>query len=108
MQPAARPFPWETVALVVIAAGIAGRLIWLAMGLYRARAVDWWMAAMVALGALGITLTGPRTSLAVGIVGAALFLVGMGSIGTYVLRESDADWEHTPDYRGFRPAAGMR
>src|SRR3954452_16635285 len=80
----------------------------LAMGLYRARAVDWWMAAMVAVGALGITLAGPLTSVAVGIVGAALFLVGMGSIGMYVLRESDADWEHTPDYRGFRPAAGMR
>ena len=80
----------------------------LAMGLYRARAVDWWMAAMLALGALGITLAGPLASVAVGIVGAALFLVGMGSIGMYVLRESDADWEHTPDYRGFRPAAGMR
>jgi len=80
----------------------------LAMGLYRAHAVDWWMAAMLALGALGITLAGPLASIAVGIVGAALFLVGMGSIGMVVLRESDADWEHTPDYRGFRPAAGMR
>src|SRR5215210_1182097 len=80
----------------------------LAMGLYRAHVVDWWMAAMLALGALGITLAGPLTSIAVGIVGAALFLVGMGSIGTLVLRESDADWEHTPDYHGFRPAAGMR
>jgi hypothetical protein len=80
----------------------------LAMGLYRAHVVDWWMAAMLAVGALGITLAGPLTSLAVGIVGAALFLVGMGSIGMVVLRESDADWEHTPDYRGFRPAAGMR
>jgi hypothetical protein len=80
----------------------------LAMGLYRAHVVDWWMAAMMAVGALGITLAGPLTSLAVGIVGAALFLVGMGSIGMIVLRESDADWEHTPDYRGFRPAAGMR
>jgi hypothetical protein len=80
----------------------------LAMGLYRARAVDWWMSAMLALGALGITLAGPLASLAVGIVGAALFLVGSGSIGMIVLRESDADWEHTPDYRGFRPAAGMR
>jgi len=79
----------------------------LAMGLYRAHVVDWWMAAMLAVGALGITLAGPLTSLAVGIVGAALFLVGMGSIGMIVLRESDADWEHTPDYRGFRPAAGM-
>src|SRR5256714_5753225 len=80
----------------------------LAMGLYRARAVDWWMAAMLALGALGITVAGPLASVAVGIVGAALFLVGMGSIGMIVLRESDADWEHTPDYRGLRPAAGMR
>jgi hypothetical protein len=80
----------------------------LAMGLYRARAVDWWMAAMMAVGALGITLAGPLASVAVGIVGAALFLVGMGSIGTLVLRESDADWEHTPEYHGFRPAAGMR
>ena len=80
----------------------------LAMGLYRAHVVDWWMSAMLAIGALGITLAGPLTSLAVGIVGSALFLVGMGSIGMIVLRESDADWEHTPDYRGFRPAAGMR
>jgi hypothetical protein len=79
----------------------------LAMGLYRAHAVDWWMAAMLALGALGITLAGPTASLAVGIVGAALFLVGSGSTGMMVLRESDADWEHTPDYHGFRPAAGM-
>ena len=80
----------------------------LAMGLYRAHAVDWWMAAMLALGALGITLAGPLASVAVGIVGAALFLVGSGSIGMIVLRESDADWEHTPDYHGLRPAAGMR
>jgi hypothetical protein len=90
--------PW--VAVIGIAT--------LAMGLYRAHAVDWWMAAMLALGALGITLAGPLASLAVGIVGAALFLVGSGSIGLIVLRESDADWEHTPEYAGFRPAAGMR
>src|SRR3954464_9911330 len=80
----------------------------LAMGLYRAHAVDWWMAAVLAIGALGITLAGPLASVGVGIVGAALFLVGSGSIGRLVLRESDADWEHTPDYHGFRPAAGMR
>jgi hypothetical protein len=80
----------------------------LAMGLFRGRAVDWWMSAMLALGALGITLAGPLASVAVGIVGAALFLVGSGSIGMLVLRESDADWEHTPDYTGLRPAAGMR
>ena len=80
----------------------------LAMGLFRGRAVDWWMSAMLAVGALGITLAGPLESVGVGIVGAALFLVGSGSIGMLVLRESDADWEHTPDYTGFHPAAGMR
>jgi hypothetical protein len=90
--------PWLAVAGFAV----------LAMGLYRGRVVDWWMSAMLALGALGITLAGPLASLAVGIVGAALFLVGSGSIGMIVLRESDADWEHTPDYHGFRPAAGMR
>src|SRR3954447_25043003 len=80
----------------------------LAMGLYRAHAVDWWMAAMLALGVLGITLSGPMASLAVGIVGAALFLVGSGSIGLMGLRAGDADWEHPPDYGGSGPVAGMR
>ena len=78
----------------------------LGLGLLRARAVDWWMAAMLVLGALGITLAGPLASIAVGIVGAALVLVGSASIGLMVLRESDADWEHTPEYHGFRPIAG--
>jgi hypothetical protein len=25
-----------------------------------------------------------------------------------VLAESDEDWEHTPEYRGFRPLPGTR
>jgi len=37
LQHAARPFPWETVVLVVIGLGIVGRLSWLALGLYRLR-----------------------------------------------------------------------
>jgi hypothetical protein len=76
----------------------------LAAGLYRAHAVDLWMAACLTLGVLGITLATPLTSLAVGIVGSALFLIGSGSIGMLILRESDADWEHTPEYHGFSPA----
>jgi hypothetical protein len=42
------------------------------------------------------------------IVGGALLFVGLASIGRVVLSESDADWEHTPEVKGFRPAAGMR
>jgi hypothetical protein len=105
---------WHAVthdAAVVIPVLVIGFLttvgfIILAAGLYRARAVDWWMAAMIALGALGIALVTPLASIAVGIVGSALLLVGLGSVGMMVLRETDADWEHTPDYHGLRPAAG--
>ena len=62
---------------------------------------------MIAVGMILLNLSGPTASIAVGIVGSAIFLVGLGSIGMMVLRESDADWEHTPEYRGLRPAAGM-
>jgi hypothetical protein len=79
----------------------------LAYGLYAAKAVDWWMAAAIAVGMVLINLSGPTASIALGIVGSAIFLVGLGSVGTMVLRESDADWEHTPEYHGFRPAAGI-
>jgi len=79
----------------------------LAAGLWRARVVDWWMSAAMAIGAVLIVVSGLAASTGVGIVGAALFLGGMGAIGLMVLRESDADWEHTPEYRGFRPAMHM-
>jgi hypothetical protein len=79
----------------------------LAAGLYMARVVDWWMALFFAAGVVCINVAFPAGMLALAIVGSALMLVGLGSMGLMVLRESDADWEHTPDYRGMRPAAGM-
>jgi hypothetical protein len=93
----------------VITLGIVGYLAvvgfaTLSVGLHRAHAVDMWMVACITLGALGITLAAPLASLLVGIIGAALFLLGSGSIGMLVLRESDADWEHTPEHHGFSPA----
>jgi hypothetical protein len=93
----------------VITLGIVGYLAvvgfaTLSVGLYRAHAVDMWMVACLTLGALGITLAAPLASLLVGIIGSALFLLGSGSIGMLILRESDADWEHTPEHHGFSPA----
>jgi hypothetical protein len=79
----------------------------LAAGLYLARVVDWWMALFFAAGIVCINIAFPAGLLALAIVGSALTLVGLGSMGLMVLRESDADWEHTPDYTGMRPAAGM-
>jgi hypothetical protein len=78
----------------------------LAAGLYMARVVDWWMALFFAGGVVCINIAFPAGVLALAIVGSALMLVGLGSMGLMVLRETDADWEHTPDYHGMRPAAG--
>jgi hypothetical protein len=79
----------------------------LGAGLYLARVVDWWMALFFAGGIVCINVAFLAGTVALLIVGAALTLVGLGSMGLMVLRESDADWEHTPEYTGMRPAAGM-
>jgi hypothetical protein len=95
--------------LPIYVLGYAGALgvVVLAAGLYMARVVDWWMALFFAAGIVCINIAFPAGLLALAIVGSALTLVGLGSMGLMVLRESDADWEHTPDYRGMRPAADM-
>jgi hypothetical protein len=83
-------------------------MIVVGMGLYAACAVPWWMAAFFAAGAVMLTLAGVLGSNALDIIGAAFLFVGLGSVGLQILGETDADWEHTPEYRGFRPLAGMR
>jgi hypothetical protein len=83
-------------------------IVVLAFGLYRARAVQWWMAAFLAIAAVLLAIAGPTASDVLSIVGAAFLVVGLGSIGRLVLTESDEDWEHTPEYKGFKPLAGMR
>ena len=77
----------------------------LMLGMYRGQVVDWWMALCAATGVVLINIAFPAGVLALAIVGSALLVVGLGAIGVMVVRESDADWEHTPDYGGWRPAA---
>ena len=83
-------------------------LLCLAFGLYRARAVQSWMAVFITAGAICLAIGGPAALNWLMIVGAAFLLVGLGSVGRMVFTESDEDWEHTPEYRGFKPLAGMR
>jgi hypothetical protein len=78
----------------------AGFLL-LAWGLWMARAVHWTMAVCMAAGAVAINIAFPAGSLTLAIVGAAVLFVGLGSIGRIVLAETDEDWEHTPEFRGF-------
>jgi hypothetical protein len=96
------------IPFVVVSFGFALGVACLAMGLYRARAVQSWMAISVAAGAIlfGVAIGSAMNWLA--IVAAAFLVVGLGAIGRMVLQETDEAWEHTPEYDGFRPVPGMR
>ena len=83
-------------------------MLFLAAGLYRARAVQSWTAAMLGLGAIVFAIGSVVPSDVLSIVGAAVLFVGFGQVGRMVLAETDEEWEHTPEYRGFRPMAGTR
>lgn len=102
----------ETTGIVVpffvMSLAFAAGLLFLAAGLYRARAVQSWTAAMLAAGAVVFAVGNAAASDLLSIVGAAVLLVGFVQVGRMVLSESDEDWEHTPEYRGFRPLAGTR
>ena len=96
------------IPFVVVSFGFALGLACLAIGLYRARAVQSWTAISLAVGAVvfGFAIGAALNWLA--IVAAAFLVVGLGTIGRMVLRETDEAWEHTPEYEGFRPVPGMR
>jgi hypothetical protein len=96
------------IPFVLVSFGFALGLACLAIGLYRARAVQSWTAISVAAGAIvfGFAIGAALNWLA--IVAAAFLVVGLGTIGRMVLRETDEAWEHTPEYEGFRPVPGMR
>ena len=96
------------IPFVLLSFGFSLGMAVLAVGLYRARAVQSWMAVFVAVGAIlfGFAVATAMNWLA--IVAAAFLVVGLGAIGRMVLRETDEAWEHTPEYEGFRPVPGMR
>jgi hypothetical protein len=102
----------ETAGVVIpfyiVSFAFAVGMLFLAAGLYRARVVQSWMALFLVIGAVCVAIAGPVAANWLMIVGGAFLFVGFGSIGRVVLTESDEDWEHTPEYEGFRPLLGMR
>lgn len=96
------------IPLYLLSLAFAVGVLILAMGLYRARAVQWWMPAFFAIGAVVLAIAGPTASGLLAIVGSAFLLVGLGSVGRMVLAESDEDWMHTPERPDFRALPGMR
>jgi hypothetical protein len=96
------------IPFAVVSFGFAIGLALLAVGLYRARVVQSWMALSVGAGSILFGLGIATAMNWLTIVAAAFLVVGLGSIGRMVLRETDEAWEHTPEYEGFRPVPGMR
>jgi hypothetical protein len=92
---------WAPVLTVV------GFLV-LAAGMVSAKVVDWWMAAMIGIAPVLLFVAAAAASVPIGLIGAAVMFVGLGTTGLMVVREADTDWEHTPDWHGFRPAAGAQ
>ena len=83
-------------------------MLFLAAGLYRARAVQSWTAAMLGLGSIVFAVGSGMAENTVAVIGGAVLLVGFFQVGRMVLSESDEEWEHTPEYSGFRHLAGTR
>lgn len=81
-------------------------LLLLALGLYRAHAVHWSTAGALGAGAIVLQIGFfVGNTAAWFIVASAILLVGFAAVGRMILTETDADWDHTPEFRGFRPAA---
>jgi hypothetical protein len=94
------------VALMIPTIGVALGFVALAYGLFRARAVHWMSALLMAAGAVALDVgLGPAASNALSIAGAAAFTIGLGSIGWTVMTEADDAWEHTPELQGFGRAS---
>lgn len=76
----------------------------LAAGLAISRAANPVMATLIGLGAIGVLVGYGIASVTLVIVAAAVLLVGLSATGLFVLRETDEQWEHTPELHGFRHA----
>jgi hypothetical protein len=96
------------IPFAFVSFGFAIGMALLAVGLYRARAVQSWMAVCVGVGSIVFGLGIATAMNWLTIVAAAFLVVGLVSIGRMVLSETDEAWEHTPEYEGFRPVPGMR
>lgn len=92
------------IPFVILPFAFALGMLVLAAGLTLARAVTPVMSVLIAAGAAAVPIGYAISSLTTVIVAAAVLLVGLGATGLLVLRETDAEWEHTPDFHGFRPA----
>jgi hypothetical protein len=76
-------------------------LIVLSWGLFRAHVVHWEMAATIAAASVAIVVGYMGAWHGVVIAASVLLALGLGSVGLMVWRETDAEWEQTPELGAF-------
>jgi len=92
------------IPFIILPFAFAVGMAVLALGLALSRAANPAVAAAIGLGAIGVPIAYAIASVTLLIIAAAVLLVGLATTGWFVLRETDAEWEHTPEFHGFRPA----
>jgi hypothetical protein len=77
---------------VVAGVGLMLGMVLLAMGLWRTRAAQPWMAALVAAGAIAFFVGVATDNRIIFAMAFALYLAALGPLGWRILRESDEEW----------------
>lgn len=96
----------SSIPLLFLGIALAVGVIILAWGLVRAHAAPTWCAMCLALAAVAYGIAGPAASVALYIVASALLMAGLAPMGRMVLTETEEEWDHTPEVRGFFPPIG--
>jgi hypothetical protein len=91
------------VATFLLSIGV----IVLAVGLARSHVVAMWQALCLAVAAVALGVGNPLALKPLLLVGDVVLVAGLASIGVMVLGETDAEWEHTPEFHGFSRGVAM-
>ncbi len=94
----------RAVAVVGAVAFLLGVLL-LAYGLWRARAVQPWMAGGIAAAAIVVFIGQVTDNRFIFVIAFAIYLVALGALGWRILTESDEEWARDPARRGTVSAA---
>jgi hypothetical protein len=96
---------FRAIAVVGGVAFTLGMLL-LAYGLWRARAVQPWMAGGTAAAAIAVFIGQVTDNRVIFAIAFAIYLVGLGPLGWRILTESDDEWAHAPASPAATPARG--
>ena len=88
------------IGVVTLVIGIG--MVVLAVGLYRTRVAPVWAAICVGVAGVGFDVGNPVASKPVIFASELILFVGLGAIGLEVLGETQEEWEHTPEFHGFK------